>query len=175
MARYLIEDELQMRELEGDLIAGTVSNRPHPVTGKLRARWTELTLYRSDAGGYVLHKVNRSRVWHLPDAKHVRIPALVAASSLPDDAVYCAIMPPRDGREQCRVITAAAVPDMVLTEQPQFAVFRCGDHDAVIGHLAKAFRRISQGAESDPVRELLAEAARNDPAFAAPGKPVLPI
>lgn len=177
MARYLIEDELQIRELEGEKIAGTVSNRPHPVTGKLRARWTDLDLYRSAAGGYVLHKVNRSRVWHLPGAAHIRIPGTMAAADLPPDAVYCAVMPPRDGREQCPVIGRRQAYDLaeVVTEEPQYAVFRCADYDAVIGRLAQAFRRISQGAESDPVRQLLAEAARNDPAFAAAAKPVLPI
>lgn len=176
MTRYRLEDELHIREFDGELIAGTVTNRPHPVTGKLRARWTDLTLYRADGGGYVLHKVNRSVVWHLPAGQdHVRIPGRTPVQDLPPDAVYCPVMPPREGRGQCPVIRSQDVPDVVITEQPQFAVFRCEDYDAVVARLSQAFRRVSQGAESDPVRQLLAEAARNDPAFANAVKPVLPI
>ena len=176
MARYRIEDELMVHELDGERIAGPVSTRPHPVTGRPRGRWVEFTIYRLDRGGYVLHKVNQSRVWHLPGGSgHVRSPAKVAVADLPRDALYCAVYPPREGREQCPVIHRDDLPDAVLAEQPQYAVFRCADYGALMHRLTMAFRGMGEGAESDPVHRLLAEAALNDPAFAAGGKPVMPL
>lgn len=173
--RYQIEDEFSVRELDGERIAGPESTRPHPVTGRLRARWTELTLYGT-GGGYVVHKVNQSRVWHdVTGADHVRSPAQVIIDCLPEDAVYCAVMPPRDGREQCPPRRPYRAGSIVLAEQPVYAVFRCADYAEVIAQLAVAYRRVSVGAENDPVRRLLAEAALNDPAFAAGIKPVMPL
>lgn len=176
MTLYRIEDEFQVHELEGDRIAGPVSTRPHPVTGKLRGRWTELTIYKPVSGGYVLHKVSQSRVWHLPSGEdHIRSPAGVAVRDLPPDAVYCAVLPSR-GQGQCpSVLPLAELPAMVLAEQPQYAVFRCADDGEVRARLAGAYRQVNVGAEADPVRRLLAEAALNDPAFAGGVKPVVKI
>lgn len=180
MTSYLIEGEFQVHPLEGELVAGPVSTRPHPVTGKPRGRWIEWALYRPDSGGYVLHKVNQSRVWHLPSgAGHIRSPAGIAAAELPGDAVYCAVLPGRGGRGQCPVLSSAETYGLgtVLAEQPQYAVYRCADEQEVRVRLASAFRVMEDRnpAEADPLRRLLAEAARNDPAFAAGVKPAVPI
>jgi hypothetical protein len=177
MTLYRIEGEFQVHELEGERVAGPVSTRPHPITGKPRARWTEWVLYKPDSGGYVLHKVNQSRVWHAAGgAGHIRIPAEVRITDLPEDAVYCAMLPARGSREQCPPMAGADL-SLVLAEQPQYGVFRCADEREVRVRLADAFRAMEDRnpAEADPVRRLLAEAARNDPAFAAGTKPVVTI
>jgi hypothetical protein len=176
MTLYHVEGEFQVHPLEGVLVAGPESTRPHPVTGKLRGRWIEFTIYKPDSGGYVVHKVNQSRVWHAADAAaHIRSPVEVLITDLPDDAVYCAVLPSR-GRAQCPPLSTADL-STVLAEQPQFAVFRCEDEQEVRIRLAEIMRRMEDRnpAEADPVRRLLAEAARNDPAFAAGTKPVVPI
>jgi hypothetical protein len=192
MARFEIEDEFQVFVLDGEQVAGPESTRAHPVSGLPRARWTQLTIYRSNEGVYALHKVNLSRVWHdAGGAGHIRTPAEVSAGDLPEDAVYCGDMPWREGRVQCPARDrGAAVRDPfsfsagrrtpapargpVLAEKPEYYVWRCGDPAEVIARLRHAYKRVDHGAESAPVRRLLEEAARNDPAFRF-GKPAVRI
>jgi uncharacterized membrane protein len=70
------------------------------------------------------------------------------------------------------------IPDLVVTEETQRRVWSCPDHDAVIARMTVAHHK-SDGARSAavsrPMRELLAQAARNDPAFRQAAKPVVQI
>ena len=174
MTRYQIEDALEILEFVGERVAGPESTRPHPVSRRLRARWTVLTIYSRADGGYILHRVNESTVWHVRSgAGHVRMPALVPIRDLPDGSVYCGEMPPREGRVQCAPLGHSDMSGGILLEKPQYNAWQCPDYAAVIGRLAHAYARVNIGAEGEPVRRLLEAAARTDPGFARGGKPVV--
>jgi hypothetical protein len=178
-----IPDEPAAWRFRGHRIAGPVSTaRDH--AGQQRPRWLEAELYARDDGGYVVSQVNLSLVWHLPDAAgHIRKPAEMPGSELPDGAVYCGTIPPRPGRAACppprdhavldpfggnRVTGQLEVPDLVLTELPQRKVFRCRDFPDILRRISTA--RHGDGGSSitlsAPMQELIRQAARNDPAFA---------
>lgn len=174
MPQFEVEGEFEVLAFSGVLTGGPVSTRPHPVSGLLRARWTKLALYRKDDGEYVLHKVNYSRVWHGPDgAGHVRAPAQEDFADLPPDAVYCGIMPSREGRVQCPRQPPGT--GLVITELPQYSAWKCPDYAAVIARLSQAYKRVNVGAENGPVHLLLDQAAEADPAFRDALKPVVRI
>lgn len=174
-----IEDEHQIYEFDGDRIAGPVSTR-FDKRSRQRARWMEATLYRkSDGTGYIFYQVSYSIVWHLPDAfPHIRKPLAAARSELPQRAVYCGVLPSREGRDQCPAAVLGNEPDAVsvLAEMPQYKVWAFPDTGSLIQRLTVA-RHSGDGsasaATSGPMHDLLAEAARNDPAFASGAKPVV--
>lgn len=174
-----IEDEHQIYEFDGDRIAGPVSTR-HDNRGRQRARWMEATLYRrTDGTGYIFYQVSYSMVWHLPDAfAHIRKPLAAARDALPQRAVYCGVLPSRDGRDQCPPADLGDEPETVsvLTEMPQYKVWTFPDTDSLIQRLTVARHRgdsSTSAATSGPMHDLLAEAAQNDPAFASGSKPVV--
>jgi hypothetical protein len=182
MPRVVIKDEHVDYEIDGEIIAG---GPDCPVSTALdarqrqRARWMEATLYRKYDGTYVLHQVNYSLVWHLVDGQgHVRKPAETPWSRLPRNAVYCGFLPPREHREQCppggrRGPRGAG--RVVLTEMPQHKVSSHPDSHSVIRAVTVA-RHGDGGASaavSEPMRELLRQAAENDPAFASGARPVI--
>jgi hypothetical protein len=169
----------------GELIAGPVTTA-FDHTGTQRPRWLEASLYRRDGHGYVVSQENYSLVWHQPDIPrgHVRIPVLKSSSELDPRAIYCGEIPPKPGRESCPPLANATVmnpfsgasagalmevlPPKVITEAPQRKVFVCPDWRSVIAQIATA-RHGASGQSlslSAPMRELLALAAENDPAFA---------
>lgn len=179
-----IEDTDVVYEFNGELIAGPVSTRLDP-RGRQRARWMEATIWRKDDDTYVFEQVSISTVWHVPDGRdHVRKPATVFAEHLPDKAVYCGVLPSRPGRGQCPPMTLEEsrdwenIPYRVVIEEAQRRVSMLPDRDKVIEKMVLASHRDGSGtsaAVSGPMRELLDQAARNDPNFRADGKPVVQI
>jgi hypothetical protein len=182
MPRVVIRDEHVDYEIDGRVIAG---GPDHPVSTALdsrqrqRARWMEATLYAKDDGTYVLHQVNYSLVWHLAGSEgHVRKPAETLWSRLPRAAVYCGFLPPREQREQCPPAGRRGPKGagrVVLTELPQHKVSSHPDYASVIKAVTVARRGdgSSSAAVSEPMRELLRQAAENDAAFAAGIRPVI--
>jgi hypothetical protein len=178
MPRVTVRDEHVDFEINGEVIAGPVSTALD-ARQRQRARWMEATLYASESGGYVLHQVNYSLVWHLPDGEgHVRKPAEVPWSRLDRNAVYCGFLPAREHREQCPPAGRRGprgAGKMVLAEQPQHKVTSHPDYQAVIRAvtLARHGDGSLSAAVSEPMRELLRQAAENDPAFASGVRPVV--
>lgn len=63
---YRIRDGARLVTFNGDVLAEVSSHRPSSP------RWTELTLYVTDSGRYVLSKVGRSQVLHQPGCSLVQ-------------------------------------------------------------------------------------------------------
>lgn len=182
MPHVVIKDEHVDFEIDGEIIAGGPDN---PVSTALdaqrrqRARWMEATLYKKSDGTYVLHQVNYSLVWHLADGGgHVRKPAETPWSKLDRSAVYCGFLPARERREQCPPAGRRGPKGAgrtVLTELPQHKV--SSHPDAASVTRAVTIARHGDGgasaAVSEPMRELLRQAAENDPAFTSGARPVI--
>ena len=177
-----IDDEYAVYEFTAEVIAGGPDSPVSTALGATgqwqRPRWMEATLYRKPDRTYVLHQVNYSLVWHLLSGEgHVRKPAQVPWSQLDRDAVYCGSLPGR-GREQCPKAGRRGPKGagrMVLAELPQHKVSSHPGHMAVIEHVTMARRSdgTASAALSEPMRELLRQAAENDPAFRTGAKPVM--
>jgi hypothetical protein len=178
-----IEDDSVVYEFSGVSIAGPVSTRLDPKQ-RQRARWMEAELYRrADGDGYMFYQASISTVWHLPaGAAHVHKPLEVTPDGLPERPVYCGVLPVRPGREHCPLMTLAEaremkLPAVMIAEAPQRRVWHFPDRDAVVRQVTVATHRggdrVSSAAVSSPMHELLAQAARNDPAFRDGPKPVV--
>jgi hypothetical protein len=61
---YRVEDAWQAFEFDGELIAGPLDNRIDPKTGLRRPRYMVATLYLTDGGVFMLHRVQYSDVYH---------------------------------------------------------------------------------------------------------------
>jgi hypothetical protein len=170
MKHVVISDEFADFEITGEVIAGPVSTELDSA-GRPRSRWYEATLYRKPGGdGYVLHQVSLSRVWHLDSHadSHVRKPGEAQRRSLPDGAVYCGSLPARRDREQCPPGARLPDPDgTVVTELPQHKVSAYQDAASVVREVMTARRPNGSVsvALSEPMRDLLIEAEKADPAF----------
>lgn len=64
--RYEIRDGGRVVKFTGELLARVSSER------KSSPRWTEMEIYRTERGLYVLHKLGRSLVFHSPDCLQAR-------------------------------------------------------------------------------------------------------
>jgi hypothetical protein len=178
--RIMIKDEFADMEITGEVVAGPVSTRK-TAAGTVRPRWFEATLYRRDAGGYVLHQANLSEVWHLDRTadSHVIKPEAVPWGALGAEMVYCGSLPPREGRPQCPPRGGRRGPrgtgPAAVTEAAQHRVIAYPDAAAVIAGVMTARKGgVTSVALSEPMRELLADAEARDPAFReAAGRPVI--
>jgi hypothetical protein len=175
MTLVKIELEHQVKTFEGREI-GRVSTRDFPEENSaFRARWVDMALYALDSGGYVLHRVGRSVVYHVKGgacgagepntrtAGSVR----VTVDGLPDDAEPCRICKPEDPEYLPEKV-------QVLLEQPRHTVDRCADVATVIRRITIARHRgsgITSTAVSRPVGDLIAQAMANDEGFASAPKP----
>lgn len=65
MTEFIVQDGFRKIRFNGDLLARASSERPKP------RRWTDLALYRTDGGTYILAKVGASRVMHVRDCPDV--------------------------------------------------------------------------------------------------------
>ena len=162
-----IADEFSDFEIDGEVVAGPVSTR-----GRSGPRWFEATLYRKADGSYVLHVVNYSVVWHLDEHadSHVNRPEDTPRSQLPPGAVYCGSLSARPGRPQCPPAGRGGPPGagpVVVTELPQHKMSRHPDVPALVREMMTARRPDGSVsvALSGPMRDLLIQAERNDPAF----------
>jgi hypothetical protein len=65
MEEYTVTDADGNVTFTGDLL-GHASSKP--AWGDDALRWTEISIYKTQGGQYVVHKVGRTTVYHLPDA-----------------------------------------------------------------------------------------------------------
>lgn len=65
MTKFVVQDGFRRITFDGDLLAKASSERPQP------RRWTDLALYRTAGGTYILEKVGSSRVTHVRDCPDV--------------------------------------------------------------------------------------------------------
>lgn len=145
------------RTWDGELIAQTRSNGP--------LRWAEFYLYVLPAGGFVVHRVGASRVYHTKDTRCVlssggQMGEPSSLDELPDDAEPC---------WNCKPPSPLLLPDgaVVRFEQKRHTVRECEDPEDVVKTLIsyrEGNRRVTR--MSGPVRELLRQAARSVPEFA---------
>lgn len=172
MTAVQVEDEFQVYKFSGVQLA-YVTTRLDPKD-RQRARWADFTLYRKDDGSYLFYQVSLSLVWHFTDGwDHVKKPEYKYAEDLEDDAVYCGVMPVRANRGHCPVMSLADArrmrkPGEVIREGPQYKIWTFPDAPAVIRRMTVA-RHSRDGsasaATSEPMRNLLNQAALSDPAF----------
>jgi hypothetical protein len=64
MPTHKARDGARLITFDGDLLAKVTSRRDSDAT-----RWTEMSLYRTDAGTYILEKVGRSVLTHVRECK----------------------------------------------------------------------------------------------------------
>ena len=91
MPSHQVRDGARLISFEGDLLATTSSRRDESP------RWTEMSVYRTEKGSYVLEKVGRSIVTHTPGCKEIigTIPRFQEEhpGDDPDDYVYHGCVP----------------------------------------------------------------------------------
>jgi hypothetical protein len=168
MSTIRIEQEHHDTEFEGRQIAKVATpNFP---------RWVEMTLYSLDTGGYVLHRIGQSMVYHAAggvcgdgeSASRTAGCARITVDDLPDDAEPCKFCEP-----PAPVDLPTRLP--VLFEQPRHTIDRCADPATVIKRITRARHRgsgITSSVISRPVKDLLTQAMVNDEGFAHAPKPV---
>jgi hypothetical protein len=184
MAVIEIPDEFSNLRFEGEKIGGPVTTA-FDHTGAQRPRWLEAVAYERADGGFIVAQANYSLVWHQPDAPagHIRSPGPLAFAALPGQAVYCADVPAKPGRETCPPIrpprdpfsagpgrtALLARPETVLTELPQRKILRARGWEDLIRKISTSRSRAggSTVSLSMPMRQLIAEIARNRPELAA--------
>jgi hypothetical protein len=170
VATVRIDDRITVHEFEGDLIA---SETTRTAEGEGPLRWADFEIYRHDDGGYVIHRIGGSRVYHTAGTAcrtaaggQSGDPATV--SQLPDDAESC---------DRCQPAWPEDLrsDERVRFEFPRHTIDRCATPAEVISVLTSMKPR-GRGRRtvviSDPVRSLLAKAAAADPQFADADRPV---
>lgn len=65
MTQFVVHDGYRTITFEGDLLGQASSKRPGVW------RWTDLYLYRTTAGTYILQKIGASRVTHVPTCPRI--------------------------------------------------------------------------------------------------------
>lgn len=167
-----IQDDAVEYRFEAEVIAGPVDTRLDDRK-RQRARWMEAVIYRKDDGSYVFTQSSYSTVWHCRDgAGHVRSPVETTSDQLPERPVYCGVLPARGDRGHCPpmdlAVSRRVIPRHVVLEAPQHRVWACPDPQAVTRRMTLSRHRGDGAASamlSAPMRELLAQAMENDPAF----------
>lgn len=169
VATVRIEDRHSVTEFEGTLTA-EVSTRVRD--GKSSSRWVEIRLYRMD-DGWLLHRIGKSLVYHSEDSEcktATRRPSgdVATRADLPRNAVSC---------DRCRPPWPEDLEDgeKIRYEFARHTIDRCDDPAQVVRRLTSMRQRRSgmrSTMVSEPVAELLAQAAGNDPDFAHAPKPV---
>lgn len=81
-----VQDKYDMVEFRGVQLADVSTETPSSV------RWTEISIYRTEAGRYIIHRVGRSVLYHAVDATcNTGVPATVG--ELVGDDVYDDLQP----------------------------------------------------------------------------------
>lgn len=109
MPRTVLSTKTGTMAIEGELLK--------EVTSGAWPRWIEIGVYKLDDGGYAVHRVGKSKVYHREDTpcstvKGLPSGKLVTVDNLPDDA------------EPCRVCNPVSPQDMDDDEQIRMEVDR---------------------------------------------------
>lgn len=105
---------------------------------KRQARWSEITIYKTDAGTYIVHKVGHSRVFHKPGAQCSKKGVTVKPTL---DLIPCRRCVPYHTDALVSVETDRA--SVSVAERPEGAVENCKTTD---GDGAIFFTRIAREA-----------------------------
>jgi hypothetical protein len=158
MATHKVRDgNTRVIEFDGDMLAEVSSRRAQ------NPRWTELRLYRTDAGVYVLEKIGASVVLHVPGCGEIRgeLPRFQALNpgADPSDGSWwfceqCGDMAARD-RNITRLLIESNRYWAIIAEDP--------------AQIVDALYRRKNGARSMPRMslDLLDQAGESDPAILA--------
>jgi hypothetical protein len=163
------EDSHQSYEWEGALIAPVTTQRP--AHSDRRPRWLEMNLYRLDSGGYLLHRLGHSVVYHLAGGPCAFKGEEVTVEALPDDAVRCEDAPlPRGPVCAPPWPQDLADDEVVLLEQVRHTIDQAPDPRAIVERASTANHRkesVRSVGISQPVKEMIRKAAANDDGFEA--------
>lgn len=149
MTTYQVSDGSRLLTFEGELLGSISSERDDP-------RWTEMTLYRTAGGQYVLEKVGRSVLTHVPGCREIRgsIPRFQAAHPGDD---------PEVGYVYHRCVPEEYDFTELLVEEDRFWAIQCTDPSDIVD----ALYRKRQGTRHLPRigMDLLEQVSRSDPSF----------
>jgi hypothetical protein len=159
------EDSHQAYEWEGTLVAAVSTHRPG------RARWLEMKLYRLDSGGYLLHRLGYSVVYHEADGPCAHKGEPVTVERLPDAATRCANAPlPRAPRCEPPWPDDLADDEAVVLEQVRHTIDQGHDPGSIVARASTAHHRkdaVTSRGIPEPVKEMIRIAASSDEGFAA--------
>jgi hypothetical protein len=149
MTTYTIKDATHSVQFDGELLAEVSTETDTAV------RWTELELYRTYHGLYLLHRIGQSLVYHRPGT--CNFGSKTSWDKVPEDAEPCSVCNPS--------VPEAPAEYEVWLEQPRHHVDRCATPEAVEeALLMKRPGKASTGSRflSSPARKLLDLAGKND-------------
>lgn len=165
-------EEIRLRDQLGRLrpFMGTVLRLPdgspvhYSTYERGKVRWVEMTVYEHHDGGYVLHRLGKSLVFHSyehePRSRCKKVPTWreISFRQLPDNAVPCRDCLPPDELEE-------GTASFYWAEQDRPMLDRCPQPVDLIRVLTE--RRPGSRVEylSEPAQEILALAAKADEAI----------
>lgn len=163
MEAILIEDRFSPpQEFEGVQIGKSTSRR------QASNSWVDMSAYRLADGSLLLHRVGMSLIYHTSPTRCVTYSGrprgdVATIDDLPDDAVPC---------QACRPPHPLDLGDdeKIRFEFPRNTLDVCPGYPEMVTKLTTMHARdtnIRTTAVSEPVRDLLAQCAKNDPEFAA--------
>ncbi len=119
---YQVRDGSRIMEFDGACLAIISSRRPSSP------RWTELELYKTDTGKYVLAKIGRSVVVHMPGCPKIygNIPRFV--DEYPDDV-------PENDFDYCDCVPEEYDFNSLLVEQTRFWALVADKASAIVNEL----------------------------------------
>jgi hypothetical protein len=118
-----VRDGERLISFDGVSLAEVSSARP------TSPRWTEMTLYRTDAGRYVLSKVGRTKVLH-----QIGCPGIMSKLNLYMDE-FPNTIPEEGGFDFHTCVGASYYLDEILVEQTRYWVFIGETADAIVSAL----------------------------------------
>jgi hypothetical protein len=164
-----VEDRHSATEFDGDLIAEVSTRKPDST------RWVEIRLYHlADEAGWLVHRVGQSLIYHQADGATCKTSTqrpsgdTATAKDLPAEAASCDRCQPPWPED-------LAEDEKIRYEFPRHTIDRCETPAQVIRRLTVSHQRGSgmrSTMVSEPVSDLLRQAAENDPDFARAEKPV---
>lgn len=169
MAEIVVSD----RRRAPQRFSGELATEPVSTQNPGSLRWAEFRVYRLDEGGWMLHRVGMSLVYH-----QARTVCRTASGKMPGDPAKLADLP--DEATPCGDCRPPYPLDLgddepVRFEFPRHSLNRCATAEAVVDSLTR-FRERGTGIwtvkVSEPVAELLDKLAAAEPAFAAVARPV---
>lgn len=154
MPTVTIEDRDTVHKISGKVIGQAGTNTT-------TLRWMNITLYRLDNGGLLLHRTGYSRVYHDNSGRCRTAAGRVSGSpatgdDLPDYAEPCPVCQPADPEY-------LGPTETIKFEYPRHTF----DHCATPEEVEDKLRQRKPGKEmSEPSRSVLDQARENDPEFA---------
>lgn len=79
---FHVRNQLEVIEFEGKMISGATTERPDDP------RWTEINIYKTVGGSYVIERIGRSVVYHVHGSE-CNYGIATRVENLPDDAEPC--------------------------------------------------------------------------------------